>query len=775
MKKDQLILYAANHRGVLYNILIVAAIFLALRHHMYGAPEAVAFTQWRPHGDEGLIDVLLKKPGLSYIEEIWLLIFCGVMLRRQRQVYTRIITEKFRESECTGLIAAICFNKTLYLVPWLLLMFTPLMLQGNYMYPHLLGYVFVFALTAATASASAPVLPLLVFDIGMPAVFALAVTILNRGAQDTTYIGAAVVVFSIYVFFIGQKIRQSTLQLIDSKIQMQQSAKRADDANRAKSAFLALMSHEIRTPMTGIFGMIEFLRETKLTDEQKEFVVTIRDCSKTLLNTLNDILDFSKIESGKLTIAKVNFDLHGVLNHSARILRDIAGKKNLELVVDIDKSVPQHMHGDPHRIQQVVMNLVNNAVKFTEKGSVELKAFYMETEQPRLHIEVRDTGIGISKTNMSKLFGAFSQADDSIARKYGGSGLGLNITKNLVKLMGGRIDVMSEEGKGSTFWFELPYQPPIAGAKSEEDEEGAVADAPPQNILVAEDNEVNARIITRLLTHKGHHVLVVPNGDDAIRAVQEKDYNLIFMDVNMPGKNGYDTTRAIQALGKKYKKIPIIGLSANIMEESVRKCYEAGMVGHVPKPFAPRELYAVIANVAGGKPPQAPPPLAEPAPAPTKPPQPFHLLQLLQPPESHSSTPVTASSFVRKPAPSPPPPQMQTKTMAQVHAAISDEMGPGYLKEMVDGNLKEAERLMESVQKELRAKNYETLGRSAHDLKSISGLIGMQRTSQLAAAVEQACLNGELARLPEMIANLEQLKIQEAQEAERMSRGEAAE
>ncbi|TAL37999.1 MAG: response regulator [Alphaproteobacteria bacterium] len=758
MKKDLLILYAANHRGVLYNILTIAAIFLALRHHMYGAPETGIFSLWKTH-DAGFFENLLSKPGLSYIEEIWLVLFCGLMLKRQRAVYARVMTGKFKEAEYTSLITTICFNKLLYMIPWLYLMFMPL--ESQYIANHLLGFVFVFALTATTASASAPVMPLLIFDIVMPALFGIGVALLNFRIQEHPYAAAAVLVFAIYAVIIGHKIRQSTLQLIDSKIQMQQSAKRADDANRAKSAFLALMSHEIRTPMTGIFGMIDFLRETKMTDEQKEFVVTIRDCSKTLLNTLNDILDFSKIESGKLAIAKVNFDLHGVLNHSARILRDIAGKKGLELIVDIDKSVPQHMHGDPHRIQQVVMNLINNAVKFTERGTVELKAFYMETEQPRLHVEVRDTGIGISKENMAKLFGAFSQADDSIARKYGGSGLGLNITKNLVKLMGGRIDVMSEEGKGSTFWFELPYQAPIAGAKTEEEEEGAVAEAPPQNILVAEDNEVNARIITRLLTHKGHHVLVVPSGDDVLRAVQEKEYNLIFMDVNMPGMNGYDATRAIQALGKKYKKIPIIGLSANIMEESVRKCYESGMVGHIPKPFAPRELYAAIANIAAGLTVQAPPPLAESAP-------PAQAMQPAQPVQPSSSMPVAASSFVRK---SSPP---QAKTMAQVQAAISDEMGPAYLKEMVDGNLKEAARLMESVLKEFKAKDFEAMGKSAHDLKSISGLIGMQRTSQLAAAVEQACITGEHARLPETVVNLEHVKTQESLEAERMSRGEAA-
>lgn len=727
MKKDQLILYAANHQGVLYNTLVSAAVFVGLRFRMYGAPDTDTISAWP---DRNILQGLLDKGNLSWFEELLLLVFGVFMLRNQRGLYARIIAGKFKESECASLTWRIALNKAAYLLPWLVFMFMPLHLSGGLLYLHILGYVFVFALTATNASASAPVMPLQVFDIGLPMLFALFVTVLNREVQETAYVGATVMLFSVYAFFIGKKIRESTLQLIDSKIQMQQSAKRADDANRAKSSFLALMSHEIRTPMTGIFGMIDFLRETDLSEEQKEFVVTIRDCSKTLLNTLNDILDFSKIESGKLAISKVNFDLHGVLNNSARILRDIAGNKGLELMIDIDSSLPRHMYGDPHRLQQVVMNLINNAVKFTEAGTVELKAFFIETEQPRLHVEVRDTGIGISKENMGKLFGAFSQADDTIARKYGGSGLGLSITKNLVKLMGGRIDVMSELGKGSTFWFELPYEPPKEDAKSEE--EAAVPDAPPQNILVAEDNPVNARIITRLLTHKGHKVTIAPDGDAALKLVQEADYDLIFMDVNMPGRNGMDTTRAIHALGKKYKAIPIIGLSANIMEESVKKCLDAGMIGHIPKPFAPREIYAAIASIAAGK----------------------------QPPKAAAGKP-------KKPPPAP-------KSMAEVHAAISDEMGPAYLKEMVEGNLKEAARLMDHVHKEFRAKNFEALGKAAHDLKSISGLIGMHRTSQLAAAVEHACLSGEQGRLSETVANLDHMKAQEGQEAERLVHGEQA-
>ena len=720
MKKDQLILYASNHRGVMYNVLIFAAIFVAIRHHLYGWPTFYAFSQWHPAARESGYDFFVKKADLSYTEEIWLLGFCFAMLWQQRKTYQHLAAGKFKESECNTYIVLIALKKLCYLIPWLILMFMPMKVE--FVWDHILGYVFVCALAAATASTSAPVLPLLVFDIAVPTAFALLVTALNFGTQETAWVGAAVLAFSLYVFFVGRKIRQSTLQLIESKNQMQQSAKRADDANRAKSSFLALMSHEIRTPMTGIFGMIDFLRETNLTEEQKEFVVTIRDCSKTLLNTLNDILDFSKIESGKLAISKVNFDLHGVMNNSGRVLREIAGNKGLELLVEIDGTVPRFMYGDPHRMQQVIMNLLNNAVKFTERGTVELRAFYMETEQPRLHVEVRDTGIGISKESMAKLFGAFSQADDSIARKYGGSGLGLSIAKNLIKLMGGRIDVMSEEGKGSTFWFELPYQAPVEGAEGEAERD--VADAPPQNILVVEDNPVNARIVTRMLTHKGHKADVAQDGDIAIKMVQETDYDLVFMDVNMPGRNGMDTTRAIHALGGKFKNLPVIGLSANIMEESVRKCYDAGMIGHVAKPFAPKDIYLAVAAVAQGKNPPA-------AKAAKKPPN-------------------------------------ANKTMAEVHAGIAEEMGPAYLKEMVAGNLKEVTRLLDAVLQEAKAKNFELLGRAAHDLKSVSGLIGMQRTSQLAAAVENACITGDHARLPETIANLEHVRTQEEIEIARL-------
>jgi signal transduction histidine kinase/DNA-binding response OmpR family regulator len=712
MKKDQLVMYAKNHRASLVNLLGVVTFFVLVRYKLYGAPQGV----------EGyLIDIGVM---------LWSLLF----LLRQRWLYGRMLAarDSLDKKTVNNMIFKICFNRLLYMVPWLCLLFSPF--HSDYLYTHLLGYIFVFSVTATYASASAPLLGMMVFDIGLPVLFAMGVTVLNWGVQETPYIGGALLLFSVYVFFIGLKIRTSTLQLIDSKYQMQKSAKRADEANRAKSSFLALMSHEIRTPMTGIFGMIDFLKETDLTEEQKQFVVTIRECSKTLLNTLNDILDFSKVESGKLTISKVNFDLHVLLHNSATIMRQLADDKGLLLDMSIQKDVPQQVHGDPHRLQQTVLNLLNNAVKFTEKGSVALRAGMAmggkNGTAPMLRIEVKDTGIGMSREGMDNLFNAFSQADSSISRRYGGTGLGLSITKSLVELMGGAIGCASEAGKGSTFWFEIPYEKPVdAPAEQAQETAEETTDVPPLHILVVEDNLINQQIVTRLLTHKKHKVTAVATAEDAIASVRETDFDMILMDVNMPGKSGIDATRSIRAMGGKYRQIPIVALTANIMEEYVKSCREAGMVDHIAKPFSPEDLYSGIArnlprkDGAGKAAPQGRRPAAQAA-----------------------------------------------KTMAQVLGSIRDELGPEYLLQMVDGNASEAKRLMVKVKAAHKDGNTEQLIAAVHDMKSVCGLIGMQKTSSAAAAIETEGIKGSKERLGGSILNLEALMNAESAQAAEMAK-----
>ncbi|MBI1215427.1 MAG: response regulator, partial [Alphaproteobacteria bacterium] len=633
MKKEQLVMYATNHRASLVNLLAVVTFFIIARYKMYGLP----------HGWEGwLIDLGVMAWGLA-------------LLVRQRQLYGRIIrqADKLEPRAVNGIIFELCVNRLLYMLPWLWLLFMPF--YSQYLYEHLLGYIFVFSVTATYASASAAMLGMMIFDIGLPVLYAAGVTLANWHVQETPYIGGALVLFAVYVFFIGLKIRNSTLQLIDSKHQMQKSAKRADEANRAKSSFLALMSHEIRTPMTGIFGMIDFLKETDLTEEQKQFVVTIRECSKTLLNTLNDILDFSKVESGKLTISKINFDFHAMLHNSLTIMRQLADDKGLLMDMAIQKDVPQMVHGDPHRLQQTVMNLLNNAVKFTEQGGVTLRASLVKGAVPMLRVEVKDTGIGMTRESMNRLFSAFAQGDDSISRRYGGTGLGLSITKSLVELMGGRIGCASEPGKGSAFWFELPYEKPVAEAAAKPGKTAAAqADIPPLHILVVEDNLINQQIVVRLLTHKKHEVTAVNNAEDAIAAVKNTDFDMVLMDVNMPGKSGIDATRSIRAMGKKYRRIPIIALTANIMEEYVESCREAGMNDHIAKPFSPEELYEGILRNLPKK---------------------------------------DGEGKAAKPARNP----QAAKTMEEVLNSIREELGQDYLMQMVGGNIKESARLMNAV------------------------------------------------------------------------------
>lgn len=700
-------MYAGNHRASPVYLLSVVAVFIVARYRLYGPP----------HGFSG------------YALDIGIMLWGLVFLLLQRRVYKNVLeqADKLDAKSIARAITNICLNRLLYMLPWLFLLFSPL--KSDLLYTHLLGYIFVFTVTSTYASASAPMLGMMLYDIGLPMICALAVTFMNWHVQETPYIGGALLMFSCYVYFIGLKMHNSTQQLIDSKYQLQKSARRAEEANRAKSSFLALMSHEIRTPMTGISGMIDFLKETNLTDEQKDFVVTIRECSKTLLNTLNDILDFSKVESGKLAISKINFDYPAMLGNSATIMRQLADDKGLVLDLVVGKNVPRIVHGDPHRLQQAVMNLLNNAVKFTEKGGVTLHAsFSEETSPPVLRVEVKDTGIGMTKESMANLFRAFSQADSSISRRYGGTGLGLSIAKSLIELMGGRIGCSSEPDKGSTFWFEVPYEQPVADPAAPHKIE-TQAQTPPLRILVVEDNAINLRIVVRLLTHRGHTVTSAVNAEEAIASVKSNEFDMILMDVNMPGKSGIDATRSIRAMGKQYRRIPIVALTANIMDEHIIACRDAGMNGHIAKPFSPDELFEAIA---------------------------FHYLRG----KTKENTGTKAKSERTAHA---------AKTMEQVLNSIREELGTEYLRQMVEGNVRESERLMTELKSAFKTGDTDKLVAAAHDMKSVCGLIGMQKTSQSAAALETSDLQRPRERLEGVILRLEALRRSEAQQASELS------
>jgi PAS domain S-box-containing protein len=358
----------------------------------------------------------------------------------------------------------------------------------------------------------------------------------------------------------------------------------AEAANKAKSEFLAVMSHEIRTPLNGVIGFSQILEGMNLKEKEKSFVTKIRQSGETLLSTINDILSLSKIEAGKIDLEYRAFNISRAIETSVEIISPKAQEKNIYLKTETD-NLPSAIIGDETRVRQIIMNLVGNAVKFTEKGGVTVSAEYKTN---RLTINIKDTGIGISKENQQKLFQPFSQADSSTTRKYGGTGLGLVICRKLAELMGGSITLTSQEGKGSCFTLSFPAEigeatedkPPLT--REEED-------LLPLSIIVAEDDEVNRLVISEMLKGLGHEVEFAKNGVEAVEKSRDlREWtDVILMDMRMPEMDGLEATRTIRAYETEngLRPLPIFALTANAMEEDKNKCLEAGMTNYVSKPI----------------------------------------------------------------------------------------------------------------------------------------------------------------------------------------------
>ena len=407
---------------------------------------------------------------------------------------------------------------------------------------------------------------------------------------------------------------------------MAEARRLAEDAARTKSAFLANMSHEIRTPMNAILGMANLLGRTELAAKQRDYLQKIESSGRHLLGIINDVLDFSKIEAGKLAIDPVEFRLEEVLSQAGALFAEAISNKGLALNVEVAPELPQQFVGDPLRITQILVNYLNNALKFTERGEIAIRVSAPELgpDQALLRFEVADTGVGIAPEAAARLFRSFEQADGSTTRRFGGTGLGLAISKNLAELMGGEVGVDSVPGQGSRFWFSVRVgRVRSAAAAAPSTAPGTMVDAAAADIagarvLLVEDNLLNQEVAAELLAIEGVVVDLAENGEVALRRVQQASYELVLMDVQMPVMDGIAATKAIRQL-PMLDKLPIVAMTASVMDEDRERCLQAGMNDHLPKPIEPQRLHELLRRWIAPRRTRLAPPVIPPAAAPGTP------------------------------------------------------------------------------------------------------------------------------------------------------------
>lgn len=434
---------------------------------------------------------------------------------------------------------------------------------------------------------------------------------LERGepVELQTHLGTIMQVIEIPLSFGGWvAVGADVTALREREKELKKARKEAEAANEAKSAFLANISHEIRTPLNGILGMAQLMAASDLTPEQRDQLDTILDSGKTLMAILNDVLDLSKIEAGKFDISPIDNDLGHLLRRLEKLWAPRAMEKGLTLTLEIDPESMTFLRFDPVRVRQCVSNLVSNAIKFTDAGGITVSASVAPVEEKLFEVRIRisDTGIGMDAATLDKLFAPFTQADASTSRRYGGTGLGLSISRKLAELMGGDVSVESEKGKGSSFTLAfraaMGQRADEAPAKSDVDKTGGVRWAKGMSVLLVDDHALNRKVARLFLEPLGIAIVEAENGEEAIRWLQTRDFDLVLLDMHMPVMDGMTALRHIrQHEMQAIRNVPVIALTADSLGPENSRYHEMGADGYVGKPIDHRELIIEIGRVLEAK------------------------------------------------------------------------------------------------------------------------------------------------------------------------------